>query len=192
MRTVILGLIAFGLAVAVFLVWPRGSDEEPAGTTVPATSTSPAETTTTLTAGVTTTPDDSHVVETVEEAEEILRELWFGWFEGIYNQDEERIREVVATAQFLDAGIAAFNTLSFMRPPAPDAMEFDELEVLRATDDCTAVWSVSRADFLDAAEARSGVDILRFDRGHWRFASSWQLRNDLWEADCATQLLPLP
>ncbi len=113
-RTAIVGLFAVVLAIGVWFLWPRGESASPAITTVqavqPTTTKASDITTSTILTSTTETASESHVVETVEEAEEILRELWFGWFEGIYNQDEDRIREVVATEEFLSAGIEAFDT----------------------------------------------------------------------------------
>ena len=103
-RWAIAGLVVVGLGVGVWLLWPDGDAAGPTTTTVLAAATTTTsesiDETTTTSAAVTTTVVESHVVETVEEAEAILRELWFGWFAGIYNQDEDRIREVVATEEF--------------------------------------------------------------------------------------------
>ncbi len=99
MRKVIPALVILGLALGAWLLWPRDADVPT--TTVPeagatSTTTSTQVTSTAPTGDSTTSTDaDSHVVETVAEAEEILRQLWFGWFEGIYNEDVDRIREVV-------------------------------------------------------------------------------------------------
>ncbi|HUF16067.1 MAG TPA: hypothetical protein VMQ46_09250 [Acidimicrobiia bacterium] len=189
MRRVIAALIVVGLAVGVVLLWPRSTADDPPGAEASTTTTSALTTTTTTAPGTTTsTNDDSHVVETVEEAEEILRELWFGWFEGIYNQDEERIREVVATEQFYESGVDAFGTLDFTDAPSPDGLRFFELEVLMSTNDCLATWSVTIPEFLDVSQPRSGVEVMRLVDSEWKFASAWQLRNDLWEADCEAQL----
>jgi hypothetical protein len=194
MRRVIAALIVVGLAVGVLVLWPRPVAEENVDSEAlgSATTTSDVVTTTTTTGTTSTTGEESHVVETVEEAEEILRELWFGWFEGIYNQDEDRIREVVVTQQKLETALNA--TLNFRAPPTPSGLVFDELEILRSDEDCLAVWTVSSSNFidLDTETSRSGVDILRWSGGRWRFATAWVYRDDLWEADCEAVLLPLP
>ncbi len=97
-RRLAAGLIVVGLAVGIWALWPR-DNADPTPTTQPTaaetTTTTVPPTTATTVLSTTVTTEASHVVTTVEEAEEILRTLWFGWFEGIYNQDEARIREVV-------------------------------------------------------------------------------------------------
>jgi len=199
MRRVIAALVVVGLAIAVVALWPRsdaGDTAAEATTTTSTTTTTEPDPTTTSSTTVPTTsttsvPDD-HVVETVEEAEAILRELWFGWFEGIYYEDEDRIREVVVTEQFLDAGVNAMGSLDFVSEPSEQGLTFIELELLMATSDCLAVWSVTEPDFVEVEEPRSGVDVLRNRDGSWGFASSWKFRADRWETDCTAELLPLP
>ena len=99
-RWLIAGLLVAGLAIGVWMLWPT-DEPSPSSTTIAAidttTSTSLADPSTTTTEPVTSTTTAAHVVTTVEEAEAILADLWFGWFEGIYNQDEARIREVVGS-----------------------------------------------------------------------------------------------
>ena len=195
-RRLIAGLVVAGLAVGVWLLWPEG--EPPVSTitaaatptTVRATPTSSAPPAVTPDPSTTSTTEDTHVVETTEQAEAILRELWFGWFEGIYYQDEDRIREVVATEEYLTAGVAAFSTLVFVEPPDPDGVVFVSIEILRSDNQCVAVWSESNVTFLEPGPSRVGVDILRWVDGEWRLTSSWANRADLWEADCEALLQP--
>jgi hypothetical protein len=192
MRRVIAALIVAGLAVGVLVLWPRpvaeeNVDPEALGST---TTTSPVVTTTTTTGTTSTTGEESHVVETVEEAEEILRELWFGWFEGIYNQDEDRIRQVVATEQMLNAALAAFGA-SFTAPPSRSGIVL-ELELLRADSDCLVTWGTLDVTQFRGPEAHTeSVQVVRAVNGSWRFATSWVHKDDLWEADCESELLPL-
>jgi hypothetical protein len=88
-RWTVAGLIVVGLLVGIWMVWPREETSTPT-TTPQAAGTTTTESTTTTASVTTTTVDPLQVreVETVEQAEAILRELWFGWFEGIYNEDE--------------------------------------------------------------------------------------------------------
>ncbi len=80
------------------------------------------------------------MVETVAEAESILRQLWFGWFEGIYNQDEERIKEVVGTQALLDNARDQLLWRHWISLPCRtrDEIEFGSLEVLRSDQECLA------------------------------------------------------
>jgi len=191
-RTAIVGLFAVVLAIGVWFLWPRGESASPTATTVLAVQTTTTKafdiTTSTTLTSTTETASESHVVETVEEAEEILRELWFGWFEGIYNQDEDRIREVVATEEFLSAGIEAFDTLEFTSPPTPEAISFDDTELLEATAECIAIWTTGRVEFLGSNRENTGVDIVRRIANTWQILSTWLYKEDLWQADCESRL----
>ena len=81
------------------------------------------------------------MVTSVEEAEEILRELWFGWFEGIYNQNEDRIREVVVLEETVETAKESFG-VEFLAAPRADDLAFGETEILRSDEECLAVWTV--------------------------------------------------
>ena len=185
-RRLAAGLIVVGLAVGIWALWPRaGSDPTP--TTLPvaveSTTTTTTPATTATTDATTTTTDGSHVVTTVEEAEEILRSLWFGWFEGIYNQDEDRIREVVGNPDQIAAAAAQFGELEMARAPVDHDFAFVDTEILETSDDCTAVWtSMSATGFSEAA--LEGVHVFRWAGDSWLFVSLWTHREDLWEADC--------
>ncbi len=191
MRRVIPVLAVVLLVAAVWFFWPDATDSPT--TTTPETSGS--TTTTTTSAGPTTTDasptttDTSHVVETVEEAEAILQELWFGWFEGIYNQDEERIREVVVLEETVETAKESFGVMTFSRAPSLELVSLGESDLLRSESECIAIWSrldVSR--FRQGAEGSSGVYVLRFHDSAWRLLSVWPLIDDLWEGDCAASL----
>jgi len=188
----IAGLIVVGLAIGVWLLWPRGESASPVSTTVLAvepTTTRGSDTSTSATPTSTTVVNsESHVVKTVEEAEEILRELWFGWFEGIYNQDEDRIREVVATEEFLNAGIEAFEAFEFTSPPTREAISFDDSELLEATAECIAIWTTGTVEFLGSNRENTGVDVLRRTNNTWQILSTWLYKDDLWQADCESRL----
>jgi hypothetical protein len=135
MRRVIAALIVVGLTIAVILLWPSPTAEIPpdtlAGATTTTTTTSPPTTTIVPDTTTTSAAEGSHVVETVEEAEEILRELWFGWFEGIYLQDEDRIREVVVLEETVETARESFG-VEFEREPRPEDIEFANTEILRS------------------------------------------------------------
>ncbi len=156
----------------------------------PSTTSTGPEATTTTTVAATTTTSDSHVVETVEEAEAILRELWFGWFEGIYNQDEDRIREVVATEEQVAEGKAAFGA-GFTAPPSLEGIVLTDLEILRSDDKCLVVWAkLDVTAFRGPGMVTDGVTVLRYHDGQWLFLSEWKYRGDLWAQDCESILEP--
>jgi len=189
----ITGLIVVGLAVGVWVLWPR-DDNVATTTTVAAPTTSTSNPTTTSDAITTSsgTVGDPKIIETVEEAEEILRELWFGWFEGIYNQDEDRIKEVVASQSQLDAAIAAFGVASFTSEPTPEGIVLSGIEILRSDAECLAVEStLDVSSFRGEGSTTSSVEVLRISDGRWKFAASWSHATDLWEQDCEAQLEPL-
>jgi hypothetical protein len=189
-RRLAAGLIVVGLAVGIWALWP---DDEPG----PVTTTTPtaAETTTTVlpsstnttAAPSTTTSTTNHVVATVEEAEAILRDLWFGWFEGIYNQDEARIREVVGTQSALDDARSQFGAMPFQREPRPGDIATSDSEFLESTDDCLAIWTtLTLSGFRSGAS--SGVHVLRWAGDRWVSMSVWEFKDDLWEQDCQGEL----
>jgi hypothetical protein len=192
-RRLVAGLIVVGLAIGVWFVWPR-DDTEPTPTTLPAAvdSTPGATTVTTTLTTTTTTPGsttsaDSHVVTSVEEAEEILRALWFGWFEGIYHQDEDRIKEVVGTQSALDSATSQFGQMDFQRAPDISDIQFLESELLRSDDECVAVWTtLTLSGFREGAT--TAVHVLRWNDGRWVSVGLWELKNDRWNQDCDGQL----
>ncbi|HEX6222485.1 MAG TPA: hypothetical protein VF115_15445 [Acidimicrobiia bacterium] len=192
MRRIVGVLIAIALGIGVFVLWPRSTDDAPPNTEASGTSTTTTTTeatTTSTTDGTTTTTEGSHVVETVEEAEGILRELWFGWFEGIYNQDEERIREVVILEETVETAAQNFGQMEFARAPALDLIDISGAELLMTTDECIAVWAeLDVSEFRSSAQGSSGVYVLRWNEDHWELLSVWTSRNDIWEADCESLL----
>ena len=187
-RQLIAGLIVVGLAVGVWVLWPKGDSDTTTTTPVPLAQAATTSSTTTTTTNPTTLPD-SQVVTTVEEAEEILRELWFGWFEGIYNQDEDRVWEVVGTDAQIEAAIDQFGQLEMTSSPTPQALKIDEIEILRSDSHCLALWAAVQADFRPGST--EGVHVLRMRDSAWVSVSFWAFRGDLWEQDCDALLSPL-
>jgi hypothetical protein len=188
-RRLVAGLIVVGLAVGVWALWPRGEPNPSPTTTVDAV----ASTTTTV-ANLTTTSTtaEGHVVTTVEEAEAVLRQLWFGWFEGIYNQDEERIREVVASQALLDSAIAAFPTAAFETAPTEGGVRLADSELLFADEQCLVLWAtLDVRDFSGEGAVESSVHVLRWIEDSWHLTTLWVNKNDLWERDCESLLEPL-
>lgn len=188
----IAALVVVGLAVGVVLAWPSGNESPPDTLAEATTSTStsvPPDPTTSVADTTTTTADNgetSHVVETVEEAEAILRELWFGWFEGIYNEDEDRIREVVVLEETVDRARDSFD-IDFEREPQPEDISFNETEILRSDAKCLAVETELLLSGFREGLSRA-VEVLRWTASGWKSLSTWTDRGDLWEADCESSL----
>jgi hypothetical protein len=111
-----------------------------------------------------------------------------GWFEGIYNQDEDRIKEVVASQTQLDSARDAFGTMSFTSAPTFDGVEVSDVEILLADSDCVAVWASLQVTFRDGST--EGVHVFRTAESGFGFVNLWPLRGDLWNQDCETQLEP--
>lgn len=188
LRRATAGLLVVGLGIGIWWLWPRGDEAGPPSTSAGAASITTTtqqsdETTTTVR---TTTTNASHVVETVEEAEAILRELWFGWFEGIYLEDEDRIREVVATEEQVQEAARSFG-VEFLRAPQPGDISFSSSEILRSDDQCLAIWTaLSLSGFREGSS--ENVHVIRRVEDHWVRLASWQHRNDIWITDCESLL----
>src|SRR5688572_17948155 len=155
--------VVIALAVGVWMLWP--DDERGATTTEPLAASTTTSSPTTTEPAPTTTEDD-HIVDTVEEAEEILRDIWFAWFEGIYNQDEDRIREVVITEEQVEDAVQRFGESQFSRKPESSDISFAETEILQSDKECVAVWTrVVLTGFREGSS--EGVQILRWSRDKW-------------------------
>lgn len=198
-RRLIAGLIVVGLAIGVWLLWPKsepgtdttttalgvGSTTTSGPTTVPETS--PDSTTTGTTLAV-----QNRDVDTVEEAEAILREVIASRYNAIFAKDIDLLIAAVASQTALESGIEAFDLVDFVTEPTLETVVVSNGEILAKTDDCLVVWArVDVSDFVIDAEPSSAVSVLRFIEGRWRWMSLWRNRNDLWEADCESLLEPL-
>lgn len=189
------GLIVVGLVVGIWSLWPR-ENSDPSSTTVPTaaettTTTLAPPTTATTTLPTTSTTADTHVVATVEEAEEILQALWFGWFEGIYNQDEDRIREVVGTQAMLEAAREAFEA-PFTARPSIEGVRLNQIDILRSDKSCLVVWmGVDVSAFRGEGSQSPMVAVVRRTDDTWKLASTWTHKDDLWDADCESDLQPV-
>lgn len=192
MRRVIAALVVALLAIGVVVMWPQGAADTPPETSLPppATTSTSQTTTTSTTDSTTTTESDSHVVTTVEEAEAILRELWFGWFEGIYNEDVDRIREVVGNPSQVEAAASQFGVMQFDNPPSQSAISITDIEILRSDVKCLAVWAQIETSFRPGD--LYGVHTFIHQGTSWALLNVWKYRDDLWEGDCDTSLSPSP
>ena len=192
-----MGVIA-ALVVAVWAAFAAGDDEPDdtttttSITTVPMTSPSTASTVATTTPGApspsTTSPSPSTTVDAEARAEEvrlILEDLWFRWFDAIYREDEEAVRDVVATSRGLDDFQGARNSLELPREPRPEDIEVSVVEVLLDRSNCLVAYSsLDLSSWLGEGSTRTGVDVLYPHEDGWRFATHWVNDTDLWENDC--------
>ncbi len=179
-RRLIAALIVVGLGAGVWFLWPRGGADGPTTTPPVAVATSTTlgvETTVTLPPSTITTSTEPAVVESVEDAEVILRELWFGWFEGIYNQDEERIREVVASQSMVEAP-GRRSAPEFTGPPSTGVCA---CEILRSSYRWWLHWQSGVMSSNFRAGNSSGVFVIRRRGSHWKLIHMGS-RGDLWEA----------
>lgn len=187
--------VMVALAIAIWAALASGdSDPEPTTTTTTttlATSTTTAPTTTTST----TTPPQTSVPDTTvnaearrEEVRLILEDLYFGWFDAIYHNDEEAVREVVATSNNIEDFHQAVESLTLPSPPIRAEIQVKDVEILRDDDRCLVTYSI-----LDVSQWRGegalseGVNVLLPVEGEWRFGTAWTHRYDLWEADCSIE-----
>jgi hypothetical protein len=192
MRIAILVLAIVGLGAAIWLLWPDSPADEAPGTEAVASSTTtsttqePPTTTTVAPPTSTTSLQETHVVESVEEAEAILLRHYSRWFSGIYEEDESLIRSTVILESQVQAAVDQFGIMDFENPPDAEGVTVSGIEILRSDRACLAVWAEISASFREGAS--EGVLIFRHVDGEWKFLSSWQLRDDLWEPDCESQL----
>ncbi len=189
-RRVIAGLVVVGLAIGIWVLWPREEPSPAPTTTIHAV----ASSTSTKVATRTTSSSivESHVVTTVEEAEEILRQLWFGWFEGIYNQDEDRIKEVVATQALLDSAVAQFESMEFASAAVARGQHtfVEHRDPSIQTTMCLVIWAGLDVSLRSESDARrpSASMSSEVSATVGYSASVWAYRDDLWEADCESSV----
>lgn len=151
-------------------------------TSLVAATTEPIEVTTTAEPAFTTTISEE---ERRAEVEELLKDLWFGWFDAIYRKDPDALWHVVATTRNHEAGITAMETMEFTAPPTRDGVQVPELEILLDRHDCLVVEnSVDMTSFRGLVGELTVSVLWPDDRYGFRFATSWQFANDLWQQDC--------
>ena len=171
--------IVVGLA-ALFAVLLR-EDPTPTTTTIGATASTTTSTSPSTTAATTTSTTTAE--QRQAEVEMILQELWFGWFDAIYNKDADALWEVVATTSYHDAGLSAMDELEFQTPPDPDGVAVEVIGTLLDRGDCLVVHETTTVRFLGSSV--SSVSVLWPDgRYGWRIANSWINPEDQWLSDC--------
>jgi hypothetical protein len=140
---------------------------------------------------VTTTEEPASTTITSEEqrraeVEELLGDLWFGWFDAIYRKDPDALWRVVATTQRYDAAVGAMNSLTFLQAPTREGVIVRDLDLLLDREDCmVAFYEIDVSSFRGDEMVSTGVSVMWPDERYgWRFATSWLFANDLWQQDC--------
>ena len=181
------GVVAVLALTLIVLSVQGGLSSFPSTTTLSAELTTSAETST----SVSSTPTEATTVTTtaeqrLAEVEELLRELWFGWFDAIYRKDPDALWQVVATTGGYQAGIAAMDSLEFTAVPSKAAVVIDLLDLLLDRDDClVAFYSINVSGFRGSGSISERVSVLwPDDRYGFRLATDWTHPNDLWLSDC--------
>lgn len=170
------------------MIWRDRSTPGPTTTLLASPTTTTEQASTTLL--VSTTVDASTTSTTAAEqreaeVEQILTDLWFGWFDAIYRKDADALWDIVATTPYHEAGVRAMDQLEFDDEPTAHALDLTIENILLDRDDCLVVENTVSLPFLQFDPRESGVEVLwPDDSGDWRFASSWVHPNDLWLADC--------
>lgn len=177
-----MGIVGVLALAAGWMIWRDRSTPGPTTTLLasPTTTTSVAITTTTAAATTTTSEDDR-----VAEVEQILTDLWFGWFDAIYRRDPDALWDVVATTSTHESGVRAMTSLEFVQAPSPENISITIDDVLLDRPDCLVVVNTVSVDFIRGTPSDTAVEVLWPDpNSMWRFATSWVHPDDLWQADC--------
>jgi hypothetical protein len=188
--------VIVALAVAIWAAVSSGNDEVPpissTSATVSSTSVSTSSSTTTTapttTSAATSVPGTTDPEARLEEVRLIVRDVWFGWFDAVYRNDEEAVLEVVATPTRLANFQEAVESAAW--PRAPDLSEIVPAEVEILFDEATCLVVLSTLDltaWLGGDAVTTGVDVMWPHDGSWRFASHWANASDVWETDCTAE-----
>jgi hypothetical protein len=180
------GIVGVLALAAGWMIWRDRSTPGPTTTLLAAPTTTPEPSTT---VAISTTFETSTTATTEEqreaEVEQILTDLWFGWFDAIYRKDAEALWQVAANENYYTTGIEAMEALDFIDAPDMSAVEVDTQDVLLDREDCLVAFSEITARFIQGSPTSTQVNVLWFDpRYGWRFASAWRHSSDLWQADC--------
>ena len=180
------GVVAV-LALTLIVLSVQGSSPSDSSTTTLAagpassTSTSTSATTTTEATTLTTTAE-----QRLAEVEELLGDLWFGWFNAIYTKDPDALWQVVATTTFYDAGVAAMDPMEFTAAPTIEGVLIEDLSILLDRPDCLVVnQNIDVSAFRGPDITIQNVSVLWLDNRYgFRFATDWVHPGDLWLQDC--------
>jgi hypothetical protein len=148
----------------------------------PPTTTTTASAPTATTAPPTTT---TTVLDRRAEIAEIVRDFYFGWFDGIYREDVDTLDRVAGTNSVYEQGVAAFGKVAFTAAPTRDAVGVDVKTVLLDRPDCLVVSAdIDFRSFVATDEVMPAVDVFfRVGEG-WGRAVSYRYEQELWMVAC--------
>ncbi len=182
-----IGLVVV-LAVVVFLV-SQGGTQEPAGApsiVVPTTPTTKPTTSLTTSSTEPATPSTTTLEQREAEVAAILQDLWFGWFDAIYQKDPDALWEVVATEEKHRAGVEAMNSDFFLSAPTVEGLGVELRQILLDRTDCLVTYaSLDATQFRGTSATTTRVDVMwpAID-GSWRLATAWDAPGGSWILDC--------
>jgi hypothetical protein len=183
--------VVVALAVAVsFLAFQ--SDEDPPLVTTSTRATIGSTTSTTVSSSISqhpaTTTSTTTAAQRQAEVEELLQNLWFGWFDAIYRKDADALWEVVATTRSHESGVDAMESMEFFDVPALSQILIPDQEILLDRPDCLVVfYSLDVSGFRGSGAITDTVSVLWPDERYgFRMATGWRHKNDLWQMDCDT------
>jgi hypothetical protein len=91
----------------------------------------------------------------------------------------------------LDAARDAFGA-PFTGAPTQEGVILSQSELLRSDENCLVVWSTMDVSaFRGEGFESQMVMVTRRVDDSWKLATTWTHREDLWEADCESELPPL-
>ncbi len=191
-RWIVAGAVITALAVAIGFVL-LDDDAVPGPGTVAVPATQPATTTTSTVAPSTTptTAQPSDVPSTmatrdrVGEVEQILTDLFVGWYDAIYRADGDALWGVVASSEMHSAGTESIGKFQFIDEPAESDLYIEVLDLLRYTENCLVAFvRVDVSGLIAAGGTTDFVSVLWPTNRGWGFATAWRYPDDLWETDC--------
>ena len=182
------GIIAVMLVALVFLLIDGGDDDPVAepSTSIVSTTTSTTKAPTTGTRNPATTTTSLDPDARMAEVEQILTDLYVGWYGAVYDKDEGVLVDLVAIQLLYDAAVEAMSTSEFVARPSPETVGVEVMEILLDRSDCLVVYrDLDLSNTLVDAESNAAVQILwPSDTGRYRMARLWSSPSDLWQDDC--------
>lgn len=169
---------------AISVVSLRPTDQAVVAMPPPATTTNTSVvTTTTVPAAVPVTT--TTVLDREAEVEEIVRDLYFRWFDGVYREDMATIDAIAGTTQVLGWAEQAFGKLAFLSEPKHDEILVDVKNILLDRPDCLVVSAdVDYRTFFGVDEPHSTVDVYFRVGDGWGFAVKYKYEREMWQVDC--------